>query len=293
MLVLTLIANPNTRDISQELIREVAQLIGEPSPNWLGENCACEFTLSSNDPSMRTELDEIVAEAPIDQIIQPAENRRKRALIADMDSTMIDQECIDELAAELGLKEKVATITAKAMNGELEFETAVKERVSLLKGLNADISEQIIENRITLASGGKTLVQTMKANGAYCALVSGGFTSFTSSIANMLGFDENRANVLEEENGRLTGLVREPILGAEAKVTAMNEIAADRKLSPNDFVAVGDGANDLPMLKLAGMGVALHAKPSVAQQSSIRIDHGDLTALLYLQGYREGEFQDG
>jgi phosphoserine phosphatase len=207
-----------------------------------------------------------------------------------MDSTMIDQECIDELAAEVGVKEKVAEITSKAMNGEIAFEPALRERVALLKGLPALISDQVIKNRITLAKGGKTLVATMKQNGGWCALVSGGFTLFTGPIASMIGFDENHANILDVENNQLTGKVREPILGAEAKVSALNKIAAERNISVQDFIAVGDGANDLPMLETAGTGVALHAKPSVAAKAKIRIDHGDLTALLYLQGYHQDEF---
>ena len=212
------------------------------------------------------------------------------ALLADMDSTMIGQECIDELAAEVGLKDKVSVITARAMNGEIEFEPAVRERVALLKGLPISIVDEIVEKRITLTSGGKTLIATMKANGGYTALVSGGFTVFTSRVGAMIGFDENRANILLEDNGKLTGDVANPILGKEAKIAALHDIARKRGLSEQNIMAVGDGANDLGMLQLAGSGVALHAKPTVAAQAKIRVDHGDLTALLYIQGYRRDEF---
>ena len=290
MLVLTLIANPKSRDISEDLVAEIASDLGDTAPVWLGEGCACDIFLKPGVRNLEATVSEHIAEAPIDFVIQKAESRRKKALIADMDSTMIEQECIDELAAEIGIKDTVAAITAKAMNGELDFEAAVEERVALLAGLDADVTDRIIENRITLVSGGRTLVQTMRTHGAYTALVSGGFTTFTSRIAATLGFDENRANILEEEEGKLTGRVKKPILGAEAKVSALNEIAGQMGFSRDDFIAVGDGANDIPMLQMAGTGVALHAKPSVAAQSRIRIDHGDLTSLLYLQGYREREF---
>jgi len=203
---------------------------------------------------------------------------------------MIDQECIDELAAEIGIKDHVAAITARAMNGEIAFEPALRERVALLKGLDISVIDRVIERRITLASGGRELVATMRANGAYTALVSGGFTVFTGRIAAMLGFDEHRSNTLIEENGKLAGLVAEPILGREAKASSLIEISQRLGIAPAQVMAVGDGANDLDMLRLAGAGVALHAKPSVAAQAQIRIDHGDLTALLYLQGYRQEEF---
>jgi phosphoserine phosphatase len=226
----------------------------------------------------------------VDIVVQPAADRRKQILIADMDSTMIDQECIDELADEVGLKEHVAAITARSMNGEIAFEPALRERVALLRGLDAAVVDRIVRNRLTLASGGKELVATMRANGAWTALVSGGFTAFTQRIGAMLGFDENRANVLIERSGKLAGEVAEPILGREAKAAALVEIAARLGLSPADAIAVGDGANDLDMLALAGAGVALHAKPAVAERARIRIDHGDLTALLFLQGYAQSEF---
>jgi phosphoserine phosphatase len=232
----------------------------------------------------------VIGSASIDLVIQDAETRRKRLLIADMDSTMIGQECIDELAAEVGLKERVAAITARAMNGEIAFEPALRERVALLKGLPISVVDEVIAKRITLTPGGRELIATMKSKGHYTALVSGGFTVFTGPIAKTLGFDENRANVLLEDNGVLTGYVAEPILGKQAKVDALNDISEKLGISPKDALAVGDGANDLGMLQLAGSGVALHAKPTVAAQAKIQINHGDLSALLYIQGYRKTDF---
>ena len=211
-------------------------------------------------------------------------------LLADMDSTMIRQECIDELAAEAGVGDRVADITARAMNGELDFEEAIDERVGLLKGLPETVIQTVLAKRITYMPGGKTLLSTMKAKGAYAALVSGGFTAFTQAVAAELGFDETRANTLEVVDGQLTGRVVRPILGAEAKVSALQEITARLGLADHDVIAVGDGANDLGMLHRAGTGVALHAKPAVQAKSACRVNHGDLTALLFLQGYTRDEF---
>ena len=228
--------------------------------------------------------------AGFDLVIQPTLGRRKAVLLADMDSTMIQQECIDELAAEAGVGPRVAEITARAMNGELNFHEALIERVGLLAGLDERIVQKVLDERITLAPGGQALVATMRAQGAYTALVSGGFTAFTSRIAKVLGFDEHRANALLADQGVLTGQVGLPILGREAKIEALEEITAARGLTPADAIAVGDGANDLGMIQLAGTGVALHAKPIVAAQAGVRIDHADLTALLYIQGYGRDEF---
>ncbi|HIF78342.1 MAG TPA: phosphoserine phosphatase SerB, partial [Sulfitobacter sp.] len=208
----------------------------------------------------------------------------------DMDSTMIQQECIDELADEAGVGERVKEITARAMNGELDFDGALRERVDLLKGLEASVIDKVLAERITLMPGGGALVGTMKANGGYAALVSGGFTAFTAKVAEMLGFDENRANTLLVDGAALTGDVGMPILGREAKVTALEEITAKLGITEDQVIAVGDGANDLGMLGRAGMGVALHAKPSVAAECDIRINFGDLTALLFVQGYARTEF---
>jgi phosphoserine phosphatase len=226
----------------------------------------------------------------VDLVVQPIEGRRKRLLLADMDSTMIGQECIDELAEVAGVGDRVKDITARAMNGELDFEGALRERVALLRGLDSAVIETVLRERITFTPGGRELIATMKAAGGRAVLVSGGFTAFTGHVASALGFDENRANTLIIQNGRLTGMVAEPILGREAKVAALQETVAAVGAMPADVMAVGDGANDLGMLKLAGAGVALHAKPVVAAEVDRRINFGDLTALLYLQGYARDAF---
>lgn len=291
-LVATLLSNPNKPALTNELVAAAKNALTATNSIWLADNIACDLNLPDMLSQQQAEeiLRDLIGNQPIDYAIQISQTRRKKALIADMDSTMINEECIDELAAEVGVKDKVSLITAKAMNGEIEFDSALRERVALLKGLPEEIYKDVINNRITLASGGKQLVATMKKHGGYCALVSGGFTLFTNPIGQEIGFDENRANILLTENGKLSGLVQEPILGAQAKVEALNDIAKAKGLTPLDFIAVGDGANDLPMLKLAGTGVALHAKPSVAAQAKIKLNHSDLTALLYLQGYSQSEF---
>jgi phosphoserine phosphatase len=239
---------------------------------------------------LERELRESLATRPIDIAILPAANRRKKLLIADMDSTIIEQEVVDELAAVAGIGEAISAITARAMKGEIEFEPALRERVALLQGLPETAIQHVIQKRITFAPGGRTLVATMKAHGAFTAIVSGGFLPFTRHVAERLGFDSHQANELLIAQGRLTGRVREPVLGKNAKVEALKRLAAKLGLSLDDAVAVGDGANDVPMLRLAGLGVALHAKPAVREAAPVRIDHGDLTALLYLQGYRKDEF---
>ena len=291
-LVATLIANPARPVLDRQLADRAFAALGASRIDWLADGIAADLFLPEgiSMEAARPIAADALAGAPVDVVVQEAATRRKKLLIADMDSTMIDQECIDELADEVGLKERVADITARSMNGEIAFEPALRERVALLAGLGTEVIERIIENRITLAAGGPALVATMNANGAWTALVSGGFLSFTGPIAGKLGFRENRANRLIEENGRLAGTVAEPILGRAAKAEALGEIAGRLGISADDALAVGDGANDLDMLAMAGSGVALHAKPAVAAQARIRIDHGDLTALLYMQGYRQDEF---
>lgn len=295
MFVATLIAPPRSTGLSQELIARIGDVLGYvTSEDKLHPTHASDLHLDRELlPGAWDAAQRLAASQRMDIVLQPSENRRKSILIADMDSTMIDQECIDELAAEIGAKEKVSEITARAMNGEIEFESALRERVALLKGLPTSVIAEVIEKRITLSEGGTALVATMRANGGYAALVSGGFTAFTKVIADRLGFDETRANTLLEEDGTLSGRVGEPILGSDAKVTALIEIAQMRGVDVRDAVAVGDGANDLGMIRLAGAGVALHAKPSVAASAEHRIDFGDLSALLYMQGYRADEIVTG
>lgn len=289
MLIATLLTNPARPVLERVTVESLRNAWGGGDALWLEPGVAAEFALAQM-PANRWDVWQGLQGIDVDLVVQPAAGRKKQLLIADMDSTMIQQECIDELAAEAGVGAHVAGITARAMNGELDFEAALRERVGLLKGLSESVIAEVIRDRITLMPGGRALLATMKASGAYAALVSGGFTAFTGAIAGVLGFDENRANTLKIDAGKLTGEVAEPILGKAAKVQALEEISARLGLIPEQAIAVGDGANDLGMLGLAGAGVALHAKPSVAAQCDIRINHGDLTALLYLQGYTREEF---
>ena len=287
MYVVTLIAKPGSLDPA--LVESLRNAWGGADAQWLSPDESAEFPIASA-PENQWQVWEDLQGLAVDLVVQPATGRRKQLLLADMDSTMIGQECIDELAAEAGVGELVADITARAMNGELDFEGALKERVGLLKGLETAVIDTVLRERITLTPGARELIATMRANGGYTALVSGGFTAFTGRIAGVLGFDENRANTLLSADDRLTGQVAEPILGREAKVAALHEISTKLGITPEDAMAVGDGANDLGMLKLAGAGVAIHAKPVVAKEVDRRINHGDLTALLFLQGYSRDAF---
>ncbi|MEP2704929.1 MAG: phosphoserine phosphatase SerB [Roseibium sp.] len=291
-LVATLVSTPTAPAVKEELIRRVANALNaDGAPKILNSDVAADIRFSGPDARAADKrVREEIGSAPVDVFIQPEKSRYKKLLIADMDSTMIRQECIDELAAELGLKDKISDITERAMRGEIEFEPALRERVGLLAGLSVSAIDTVLSNRISLMPGGRTLVQTMKANGAYCALVSGGFTHFTKAMAAMIGFDENQANTLLEKDGKLTGGVGEPILGREAKRERLEFLVAKMSLSFEETLAVGDGANDLAMIERAGAGVAYRAKPAVAKAADFRIDHGDLTALLYFQGYSESEF---
>ena len=289
MYVATLLTHPDHPVLERVTVESLRNAWGGGDAVWLDPGVAAEFPIEAV-PANQWDVWAALQALRVDLIVQPAEGRKKRLLLADMDSTMIEQECIDELADEAGVGARVADITARAMNGELNFEAALIERVGLLKGLPAQVIDHVIRDRITLMSGGKVLLATMKAQGAYCALVSGGFTAFTAKIAAVLGFDENRANTLLVEDGKLTGQVAQPILGKQAKVDALQDICGRLGITPVQALAVGDGANDLGMLGLAGTGVALHAKPTVAAQCQVRVNHGDLTALLYLQGYAREEF---
>ena len=289
MYVCTLLTNPDAPALDTALVDSLRDAWGGGTVHWLAPDEAAEFPLPSV-PDRQWDAWAELQGLGVDLAIQPAEGRRKAMLLADMDSTMIEQECIDELAEVAGVGDRVKDITARAMNGELDFEAALRERVGLLKGLPETVIAEVLATRISYMPGGATLLATMKAQGGHAALVSGGFTAFTAVVADHLGFHENRANTLLMENGILTGHVGNPILGQQAKINALVEITGRLGLSDADVLAVGDGANDLGMLHRAGMGVALHAKPSVAAQCDLRVNFGDLTALLYLQGFARSEF---
>ena len=289
MFVVTLIASPEAKNLEAALVDNLRNAWGGGDAVWLAVDEAAEFRIGS-EPSNFEDVWQSCQDLGVDLVVQPADGRRKKMLLADMDSTMIQQECIDELAAEAGVGDRVAAITAKAMNGELDFEGAIDERVGLLKALPETIIDHVLNTRITYMPGGATLLETMKVNGAYAALVSGGFTAFTAKVAQHLGFDENRANTLEIADGKLTGKVVRPILGQEAKLDALNDVTERLGIQTSDVLAVGDGMNDLLMLKNAGTGVALHGKPALQKKCKVRINFGDLTALLYLQGYNNAEF---
>ena len=277
--VLTLIASPAA--------------LGAPAgaPDWLAPGLAVDIPTTA---PAGTAVEDAVRTAlmgrPIDVALLPLDGRRKALLIADMDSTMIGQECIDELADLVGKRTIVSAITERAMRGELDFPAALRERAAMLRGLPLDRLRDTYERRITLNPGARHLVMTMRKHGAFTALVSGGFTYFTGRVREAAGFDHDQANILETEDGALTGIVREPILGQDAKREALERLARARGIDLAGTLAVGDGANDLAMIGIAGLGVAFHAKPKVAAAARVRIDHGDLTALLYLQGYRRSEF---
>ncbi len=289
MFTATLLTAPKASALDGALIASLRNAWGGGEIRWLAPQEAAEFDMRE-DPANAAQVRDQLQPMGVDLAVQPAEGRRKRLLIADMDSTLIRQECIDELADEAGVGPQVVGITARAMNGELDFEGALRARVALLRGLPEETIGRVLATRIALMPGGHALVATMKAHGAYTLLVSGGFTAFAAPIARALGMDEYRANKLEAERGALTGTVRDPILGRDAKVAALEQTAERLGISPADAIAVGDGANDLGMLLRAGTGVALHAKPVVQAQAKVRINHGDLTALLYLQGYRREDF---
>ena len=288
MPVLCLIANPAEPALDTATVARIhAETGGEI--NWLNRDIACEIVEPKSIDAVAAARAEI-GDKPIDVALVASDHRRKQLLIADMDSTMIEQECIDELADAVGIKAEIAAITARAMNGELDFAAALDTRVGLLKGLARKTVEEVRRERITLAPGGRALVQTMKTHGAYTALISGGFTLFADYFAKRIGFDEATANVLDFDGDVLAGTVSRPIVDRNTKLERLRAIAAERDIPMAATLAVGDGANDLDMIRAAGMGVALHAKPVVAAEAPVRIDHGDLTALLYLQGYSDEDF---
>jgi phosphoserine phosphatase len=260
------------------------------SPLWLSPDEACDIPFEGAEPGIVAIVRSELRDRPIDVNVVPQQSRRKRLLVADMDSTLIEQECIDILAAEIGLGSEVAAITERTMRGDIEFEPSLRERVGLLKGIATGVAEKLIAERITLMPGAVVLGATMRSAGAYTALVSGGFTIFAGPIAKKIGFQEHRANMLLTESGFFTGLVAEPILGRAAKEEALLKLTRQLDLDRSETLAVGDGANDLGMIRLAGLGVAYRAKPVVRAEADAAIDHADLTGLLFLQGYRREEF---
>lgn len=286
-LVVTLVAPQGGLDAA--LLQHVRAELPETTLEWRAHARAADLMLSGTLEATRPVLAALLEGYEVDFCLQPRGGRRKRLFLADMDSTMIGQECIDELADKVGLKARVSAITERSMRGEIAFEPALRERVALLKGLPASVCAELIATRITLNPGARALVQTMRANGVYCALVSGGFTLFTGPIAEQIGFNEHRSNLLEIHEGCLTGTVADPILDKAAKRASLIELRDTLGLAAHQTLAVGDGANDLDMLGEAGLGVAYYAKPVVAAAAHARIQHTDLRALLYFQGYSEAE----
>lgn len=288
--VATLVVDPTKPTLSDASLARLAQALpGVTATRWLDPGIAADL-LFDGDPAVARDALPLAQEISADLIVQPLATRAKRLMVADMDSTLIGQECIDELADVVGIGAHVAAITERAMRGELEFEPALRERVGLLKGLPLSVVDDVLAQRIRLNAGARILARTMRARGGYVAIVSGGFTPFTGAVAGWIGAHTHRANRLEIEDGRLTGRVIEPILGREAKLQALLEISRELGLLKSETLAIGDGANDLAMLGEAGLGVAYRAKPKVAAAAHARIDHSDLTALLYAQGLTRAEF---
>ena len=293
--VVTLISNPADPALDRSALQAVRDALERPgAPVWLAEGIAADIPFEPENGldarAVESRLRAALGGAPLDVAVQPASHRRKKLLVADMESTMIGQECLDELAEMLGLRAHIAAITERAMRGEIAFEPALRERVGLLEGLERSALQRVMDERVRPNPGARTLVRTMRAHGAFTALVSGGFTFFTEQVARMLGFDAHRANRLVFDGDRLAGQVEEPILGGEAKLDALERYVEELGLDARESLAVGDGANDLAMLRRAGLGVAYRAKPKVAAEAAARVEHGDLTALLYMQGYRRDEF---
>ena len=295
---LVLTAPPGAGVLTADLVSRIADILASArSPNVLGDAEAVEFGLSETNETSEQDMENAVRQclgsAPVDINIVAAAERHKQLLVADLESTIIEQECLDELAADFGIREKMVDITARAMRGELDFELSLRERVAMLTGLPVSVLQTLYDNRISLMPGAAILLATLNANATTCGLVSGGFRFFAEKIADRLGFDRYQSNDLGIADNKLDGTVTDPILGRAAKADIMRDWSKELGISPAQVLAVGDGSNDLAMLKAAGMGVAFRAKSAVAAAARHTVEHGDLTALLYLQGYAKSDFVKG
>ncbi|MCH8155650.1 MAG: phosphoserine phosphatase SerB [Proteobacteria bacterium] len=291
--VLTLIGNMESVPLESVHIERVyRRLATTGETDWLAEREACDLFIDS--PLSAVEIAEQARDAlsgtAIDTVCTSIEGRRRKLLISDMDSTVIDQECIDELGDAIGVGSQIREITAAVVNGDISFSDALRKRLALMIGMDRRLLKSVYEERISLKAGARTLVQTMRHHGAFCILVSGGFSYFTRRIAERIGFHDHQGNELAFADGKLTGEVLEPILGRSAKLNTLRSLCDEKGLEPSDVLAVGDGANDIKMIEAAGLGVAFHGSDSLKKRANARIDHGDLTALLYIQGFRKSEF---
>ena len=291
--VLTLIGNARSAPLESTHIERVCQRLAKTGEvDWLAEKEACDLFLDSplSAVALAEQAHDALSGTAIDTVCTSLEERRKKLLISDMDSTVINQECIDELGDAIGLGSRIREITAAVIDGDISFSDALRERLALMKGMDRNLLERVYEERISLMSGARTLVQTMRHHGAFCILVSGGFSFFTRRIAERIGFHDHQGNKLAFEDGKLTGQVLEPILGRSAKLNTLTRLCDEKGLEPSDVLAVGDGANDIKMIEAAGLGVAFHGSSNLKKQANACIDHGGLTALLYIQGFRKSEF---
>ncbi|WP_321397923.1 phosphoserine phosphatase SerB [Emcibacter sp.] len=293
--ILTLISNPADPCLTESLLKKYREALSDSGAKhldnaWLNKQEAADISFDGDLETMRAALLPLLQQDPLDYALQPLEHRRKKLLVADMDSTIIQVECIDELADFAGLKEKVSAITEAAMQGELDFEQALRERVALLKGMNTSVLDIVFKERVKLTPGAVEMVQTMNRSGANTVLVSGGFTFFTDRVARLTGFRVNRGNILGIDGDKLSGEVESPIVDSNTKLDSLHEFQEIARLEMAETIAVGDGANDIPMIDAAGLGVAYHPKPAAAKAADVVIRHGDLTALLYIQGFQKSEF---
>lgn len=291
--VLTLIGNAGSAPLEPVHIERVCQRLATTGRvDWLAEKEACDLFFDSplSAVDITGQARDALSGTAFDTVCTSIEGRRKKLLVSDMDSTVINQECIDELGDAIGLGSRIREITAAVVRGDMSFSDALRKRMALMKGMERCLLISVYEERISLKAGARTLVQTMRRHGAFCILVSGGFSFFTRRIAERIGFHDHQGNKLAFEDGKLTGEVLEPILGRSAKLNTLTRLCDEKGLEPSDVLAVGDGANDIKMIKAAGIGVAFHGSDSLRKQANACIDHGDLTALLYIQGFRKSEF---